>query len=89
MPGLIVPDSGNVDPCDACDGILFPYAGSTCGSEMTEPYYGYFFLYLFLLAYAFGGVAVAADLFMGSIEAITAVSKKVKRIDGSTIEILV
>ena len=45
--------------------------------------------YGFVLAYAFGGVAVAADIFMGAIEAITAVTRQVKRQDGSVLQISV
>ena len=50
---------------------------------------GMFVAYLFALVYFFGGVGAAADMFMGAIEAMTAVTRTVKRDDGSHVEILV
>ena len=57
---------------DDCHGALFDYWGTYGETSITL-----FVAYLFALVYAFGGVGVAADVFMGSIEAITAVTKPV------------
>ena len=55
-----------------CHGALFEYWGVY--GETSIPL---FVAYLLALVYTFGGVGVAADVFMGSIEAITAVTKPV------------
>jgi len=70
-----------------CDGIIIPYWGDHSSDADVD--IGLFILYGFALAYAFGGVAVAADIFMGAIEAITAVTRSVKRQDGSVLSISV
>jgi len=69
-----------------CDGIMIPYWGDHYTDDTDV---GLFIAYGFVLAYAFGGVAVAADIFMGAIEAITAVTRQVKRQDGSVLQISV
>jgi len=58
----------NATVAGSCDGIAIPY----WGDETDKRNYGLFILYGLVMAYIFGGVAVAADAFMGSIEAITA-----------------
>jgi len=61
----------------------------SCPVTMRDSDGGLFVAYLFALIYFFGGVGVAADMFMGAIEAMTAVTRTVKRDDGSHVEILV
>eukprot|EP00037_Helgoeca_nana_P005513 m.52177 g.52177 ORF g.52177 m.52177 type:complete len:786 (+) comp16500_c0_seq1:327-2684(+) len=51
-----------------CDGIALGY----WGDDSDKQNYGLFIAYGLVMGYIFGGVAVAADAFMGSIEAITA-----------------
>lgn len=88
-----------------CSGILFdeywgglPLDGTpensrhfrdSCPVQMRDANPGMFVAYLFALVYFFGGVGAAADMFMGAIEAMTAVTRTVKRDDGSHVEILV
>lgn len=60
-----------------------------CPVQMRDANGGLFVAYMFALIYFFGGVGVAADAFMGAIEAMTAVTRTVKRDDGSHVQILV
>jgi solute carrier family 8 (sodium/calcium exchanger) len=70
--GQAITDSPFVPEEEDCHGALFEYWGTYGETSITL-----FVAYLFALVYAFGGVGVAADVFMGSIEAITAVTKPV------------
>ena len=60
---------------------------TTLRGHQDDTFGGYFVLYALLLVYMFGGVAVASDLFMASIESITAVTRTSTREDGSIMEV--
>eukprot|EP00038_Savillea_parva_P031373 m.85770 g.85770 ORF g.85770 m.85770 type:complete len:815 (+) comp9642_c0_seq1:281-2725(+) len=62
-----------------CDGIALTY----WGDDTNKSNVGLFIVYGLVMAYIFGGVAVAADAFMGSIEAITAETTLVRVGSGS------
>lgn len=68
-----------------CNGLLLDYLAP----EEEVVYPGYFILYFVLMLYFFGGLAVAADLFMASIEAICSTTNKIKREDNSVMEVAV
>lgn len=88
-----------------CSGILFDefwdalpegqtqndprHFRDVCPVQMRDANGSLFVAYMFALIYFFGGVGVAADAFMGAIEAMTAVTRTVKRDDGSHVQILV
>jgi len=60
------------DTKSKCDGAFIPYWGTEGETNIAL-----FFAYTLALFYFFGGVGIAADVFMGSIEAITSVRRKV------------
>lgn len=58
---------------DRCDGTWVAYWGTACETDG-----GLFVGYLAVLIIFFGAVGVVADIFMGSIENITASEKTVR-----------
>eukprot|EP00051_Salpingoeca_urceolata_P000859 m.36678 g.36678 ORF g.36678 m.36678 type:complete len:806 (+) comp11041_c0_seq3:571-2988(+) len=77
------PPTGNVTASSPCDATLLSYLGTPGDTDI-----GLFVFYLVIMMFFFFGVAVAADIFMGSIEQITSVSRKVK-VAGHEVEVLV
>jgi len=65
-------NNGTLDKYQCSDGLLVPFI-----NEFTWPLEARAFLYLIGLLYCFMGVAIIADIFMGSIEKITSTTRKV------------